>query len=62
MRESSLRWFDHVYRKVTNIPKRNSELIYVKGTKKDRGSQKITLVEVIKNMSINELIEMRLWL
>ena len=55
-----MRWFDHVYRKVTNIPIRNSELIYVKGTKKDRGSQKITLVEVIKNMSIKELIEMRL--
>ena len=60
MRESYLRWFDHVYRKVTNILIRNSELIYVKGTKKDRGSQKITLVEVIKNMSIKELIEMRL--
>ena len=53
MRESHLRWFDHVYKKAINIPIRNNELIYVKGTKKDRGSQKITLVEVIKKKNVN---------
>ena len=53
-----MRWFDHVKRRVSNEPVSNSELIQVKGTKRGRGRQKITLVEVIKkDMSIRELIE-----
>lgn len=34
MRKSQLRWFDHVQRRATNMPIRNSELIYVKGTER----------------------------
>ena len=53
-----MRWFDHVKRRVSNELVRNSELIQVEGTKRGRGRQKITLVEVIKkDMSIRELIE-----
>ena len=56
--KNHLRWFDHVKRRVSNELVRNSELIQVEGTKRGRGRQKITLVEVIKkDMSIREIIE-----
>ena len=52
-----MRRFDHVKRRVSNEPVRNSEL-KVEGTKRGRGRQKITLVKVIKkDMSIREVIE-----
>ena len=58
MRESHLRWFGHVQRRVTNALVKKSKLIQVEGTKNGRVSQKITLVELVKNdMSINEVIE-----
>ena len=46
MRESYLRWFGHVQKRLTNSPVRKSELIQVEATKKGRGRPK--LVEVIK--------------
>ena len=57
-RESRLRWFGHVQRRVTNVLIKKSKLIQVEGTKNGGVSQKITLVELVKNdMSINEVIE-----
>ena len=51
MRESCLRWFGHVQRRVINASVRQSEMIQVEGTKKKgRGRPIITLVEVVKKM------------
>ena len=44
MRESHLRWFGYMQRRVTNAPIRTSEFIQVEETKKGRGRPKITLV------------------
>ena len=56
MRESHLRWFGHVQRRVINAPVRKSELIQVEGMKKGRGRPKIILVQVIKkDMTIKEV-------
>ena len=38
MRESCLRWFGHVQRRVINALVRKSELIQMEGTKEGRGS------------------------
>ena len=46
-RESHLRWFCHMYRRVINAAVRNGELIQVEETKKYSGRPKITLVEVV---------------
>jgi hypothetical protein len=46
-RESRLRWFCHMYRRVINAAVRNGELIQVEETKKYSGRPKITLVEVV---------------
>lgn len=53
MRESRLRFVDHVQRKETNAPVRTSELIQVREQKKGRGKPKITLVEVIRQRQVN---------
>ncbi len=56
MRESRLRWFDHMQIREINAPVRKSELIQKK--KRGRGRPKITIVEVVKNdMSIKEVTE-----
>ena len=56
MRESCLRWFGHVWRRVINAPVRKSEYIQVERRKKRRGRLKITLVKIVKNdMSIKEV-------
>ena len=59
MKESCLRWFGHVQRRVINASVRQSEMIQVEGTKKKgRGRPIITLVEVVKkNVSIKEVRE-----
>ena len=44
MRESRLRWFGHLQRKIINAPMRKSELLEVEETKKGRGIPKVTLV------------------
>ena len=49
MKESRLRWFGYIKRKVINVLVRNNELIQVEGTKKGRVRQKTTLIEVVKN-------------
>jgi hypothetical protein len=48
MRESLLRWFSHVQRRLINAPVRKSELIQVEGTEKSKGRPKITLIGVVK--------------
>ncbi len=58
MKESRLRWFDYIKRKVINVLVRNNELIQVEGTKKGRVRQKTTLIEVVKNdLSIKKITE-----
>ena len=58
MRESRLRWFGHVQRRVTNALVRKRKFIFVEGTKKGRGRPKLTLVKVIKiDMSIKGVLE-----
>ena len=52
MRESCLRWFGHVQRRVINALVRKSELIQMEGTKEGRGRSKIILIEVIKKLLI----------
>lgn len=37
MKESRLRWFDHVQRRAINVPIRKNELIQAEGTKEGRG-------------------------
>lgn len=49
MKESRLRWFGYIKRKVINVLVRNNELIQLEGTKKGRVRQKTTLIEVVKN-------------
>ena len=49
MKESRLRWFGYIKRKVINVLVRNNELIQVERTKKGRVRQKTTLIEVVKN-------------
>lgn len=46
IRESRLRWFGHVQRRVINALVRKSELIQMEGTKE--GRPKIILIEVTK--------------
>ena len=41
-------WFSHIQRIVINALVRKSELIQVEGTKKDRGKQRMTSLEVVK--------------
>ena len=56
MRESCLRWFGHVWRRVINALVRKSDYIQVERRKKGRGRPKITLVKVVKNdVSIKEV-------
>ena len=43
-----LRWFGHVQRREINALMRNSELIQVKGMKRGKRRQKITLIKVVK--------------
>ena len=58
MSKSCLRWFNHVRRKVTNVPIRKSEFIQIEGRKKGRGIPKITLIKAIrKNMPIKGVIK-----
>ena len=44
IRESCLRWFDHVQRRAINEPVRKTELIRVEGRQKCRGEPKIKLI------------------
>ena len=56
MRESCLRWFGHVWRRVINALVRKSDYIQVERRKKGRGRPKITLVKIVKNdVSIKEV-------
>ena len=56
MRESCLRWFGHVWRRVINALVRKSDYIQVERRKKGRGRPKIILVKVVKNdVSIKEV-------
>ena len=55
-RESCLRWFGHVWRRVINALVRKSDYIQVERRKKGRGRPKITLVKIVKNdVSIKEV-------
>ena len=53
MRESRLRWFGHVQRRVINALAKKKELVQNERTKKGRGRPKITLLEVI-NGHVNQ--------
>ena len=56
MKESHLRWFGHVQRRVIIALVKKSELIQVEVMKKGRGRPKIILVQVIKkDMTIKEV-------
>ena len=48
MRESRMRWFNHIQRIVINALVRNNKLIQVEGTKNGRGKQRITSLKVLK--------------
>ena len=49
MRESRLRWFDHVQRWAINVSIRKSDLIQVEGMNRGRGRPIKTLVGVVEN-------------
>lgn len=51
MRDSCMKWFNHIQRMATYALVRKSNLIQVEGTKIGRGkqSQRITSLEVYKN-------------
>ena len=52
MRESHMRWFSHIQRIAINALMRKCELIQVEGTKKGRGKQRITSLEVVKKKEV----------
>ena len=60
MRESRMRWFSHIQRIAINALVRKSELIQVEGTKKGRGKQRITSLEVVKKKCSIQLLEVEL--
>ena len=58
MRESRLRWFDHVKRRSTAAPVRTCELIDLLGGKRGRGRPKKNLDEVIReDLKVVDLTE-----
>ena len=49
MRETRLRWFDHVKRRSVDAPVRRCEMISIPGGKRGRGRPKKSLDEVIRD-------------